>query len=378
VLAPIVYRLSTIFLPTISFLKKPTLWLELMHKHRATLSFAPNFAYARLAKRVTAADLERWDLSCVRMLGCGAEPIHGGTMRAFTDRMAAAKLRPEVLLPSYGMAEATLAVSFTGLSDQVRIDAVDPDACYGQRRAVPTEVTGAVEFVSCGRAFKDHEIGIFEPGGLKAFGEREIGEIRFRGPSVAAGYYLDEASTRATFGTDGWLRTGDLGYIADGELFISGREKDIVIVHGHNYYPQAIEWLAEDVAGVRKGNVAFSVPGSLSEEVVIVAETSERDPEARKALAVAVTRRVHEEMGLSVNDVSLLGPGEMPKTSSGKLQRRKTREQYLAGTLGSEGVRSPGSAGERLQLARHLLKSFFGRVRHRIVGRAKLEPKTEA
>ena len=378
VFAPLIYGLTTIFIPTISFLKRPSLWMEIMNKHRASLSFAPNFAYARLAKRANEGDLARWDLSCIRMLGCGAEPIHSGTMRAFVERFAAAKLRPEVMLPSYGMAEATLAMSFIGLKERVRIDAVDPDACYGKRHAIPTDASASVEFVSCGRPFAGHELGIFDSHG-KRLREREIGEIRFRGPSVAAGYYRDEVSTKASFVEDGWLRTGDLGYLADGDLFISGREKDILIVHGHNYYPQAIEWLAEEVPGIRKGNVvAFSVPGAMSEEVVIVAETSERTPEAKATVMAAVARHVNEEMGLSVKEVALLGPGELPKTSSGKLQRRKTREQYLAGTLGSEGVRSPGSAAERLSIARHLLKSFYGRVKHRFSRRSKIERSPEA
>ena len=166
---------------------------------------------------------------------------------------------------------------------------------------------------------------------------------------------------------DGWLRTGDLGYIADGELFISGRKKDILIIHGRNYYPQGIEWLVEEVPGVRKGNiVAFSVPGATSEEVVVVAETTETDAGARTALATAIKRHVNEGMGLSIGDVTLVAVGELPKTTSGKLQRAKTREQYLAGTLGTEGVRSLSTGAQRIALARHFADGLVSRLRHRL------------
>jgi fatty-acyl-CoA synthase len=213
-------------------------------------------------------------------------------------------------------------------------------------------------------------VGIFNDDGVR-LGEREIGEICFRGPSVAGGYFRNPEATRASFGAasdGGWLHTGDLGYLAGGELFISGRKKDILIIHGRNYYPQGIEWLAEEVPGVRKGNaVAFSVPGAASEEAVIVAETAEADAEKRRAIAQAVKHHVAANMALAVADVLLLGVGELPKTSSGKLQRRKTREQYLQRTLGTEGVRTLGSTAERISLARHVLKSMFSRVRHRAV-----------
>src|SRR5262249_23964680 len=165
---------------------------------------------------------------------------------------------------------ATLAMTFIGLDDTMKVDAGSD---------------GHAENVSCGRPFVGHEIGIFAEDGTR-LGERVVGEIRFRGPSVAGGYFRDPELTRDGFGPDGWLRTGDLGYLADGELYITGRSKDILIVHGRNYYPQAIEWPVEEVPGIRKGNVvAFSVPGADTEEVVIVAETAELDPEKRRALA---------------------------------------------------------------------------------------------
>jgi fatty-acyl-CoA synthase len=347
--------------------------METVHRQRGSVSFAPNFAFARLTKRATDADLARWDLSCVRALGCGAEPIHPGTMRAFLDRFAVAQLRPEALLPCYGMAEATLAMSFVGLDEPLRIDTIDRAACQQQNLAQPLGEEAAadagppLEIVCCGRPFVGHELGIFAESG-EPLPDRHIGEIRFRGPSVAAGYFRNPEATAQSFtpaARGGWLHTGDLGYMVDGELYISGRKKDVLILNGRNYYPQGIEWLVESVAGIRRGNVVtFSVPGEASEEAVVVAETPESDPNRRQEIRAAVRSLVNAELGLPVADVYLLGPGELPKTTSGKLQRQRTRSQYLAGTLGGEGVRSLGSSGQQLTVARHLAKSFVSRVRH--------------
>ena len=371
VIAPLMVTVATVFIPTIAFVKRPSLWMEKIHEHRATITFAPNFAFARVTKRCSDADIARWDLSCLRVVGCGAEPIHAGTMRAFIERFGAAGMRPDVMLPCYGMAEATLAMAFVDLREPLRVDAIDPDACYDDKRAVPAQTSaGALELVACGKPFPGHELGIFDVDhvlGDKRLGERRIGEIRFKGPSVAAGYFRNPEQTKAIFGADGWLRTGDLGYIADGQLYISGRKKDILIIHGRNYYPQGIEWIVEEVPGVRKGNVvAFSIPGATSEEIVVVAETAENDVEKRKEIASAVKRHVNEEMALAIGDVTLVGVGELPKTTSGKLQRAKTKEQYLGGTLGTEGVRSLSTSAQKLQLARHFAASVVSRLRHRV------------
>jgi fatty-acyl-CoA synthase len=249
------------------------------------------------------------------------------------------------------MAEATLAMTFVGLGDRIKIH----------------KDGHAHENVCCGRPFPNHEIGIFSEDGER-LGAGAVGEIWFRGPSVAGGYFRDADATRRSFRADGWLRTGDLGYLVDGELYISGRSKDILIIHGRNYYPQGIEWQVEEVHGIRKGNVvAFSVPGAETEEVVIVAETAEIDPEKRRALAQEVKTHLNTTMSLVAADVVLLGPGELPKTTSGKLQRRKTRDQYLDKTLAQEGVRTMGAAADRFALARHYVVSLASRVTHRAI-----------
>jgi fatty-acyl-CoA synthase len=372
VLVPLAFQMSVVILPTLAFLKRPTLWMDLIHKHRGTLTFAPNFAYARLAKRASDADLARWDLSSVRVMGCGAEPINATALRTFVDRFSAgARLPPTALVPCYGMAEATLAMSFARLGQPLRVDEIDADASAEEGRAVPA-LPGAGrlnQLVSCGQALPGHELAVFTHGDAEAtptrVGEREIGEIAFRGPSVAAGYFRDPEAGRATF-RGGWLFTGDLGYLVDGEVFISGRKKDLLIVNGRNYHPQSIEWVVEEVPGIRKGNVvAFSVPGQASEEVAIAAETAERSEAERERLVEAVKTAVKLSIGLAPSDVVLVGPGALPKTSSGKLQRSRTRAQYLAGNIGAEGVRSAGVAAERLSLVRYVAASWIGRLRHR-------------
>jgi len=361
VLCPLVAKMSAVYIPTLAFIKNATLWLETIHKHRATLTFAPNFAYALVTKRAKPEQIARWDLSKMRGFGCGAEPINPEVMRAFVQTFAPAGVRSEALLPAYGMAEATLAMAFLGIREPLRTDRIDAAAYHGEQKARPiSNGANSLEVVCCGRPFKNHGLSIQDETG-RMLPDREVGEICFRGPSVAAGYYRDEEATRAAgMGTSGgWLRTGDLGYMVDGEIYISGRLKDILIVNGRNYYPQAIEWVLDDMAGLRKGStVVFSRPGKSSEEVVVVTETREAD---LASLRAAIAGKVSDEMQLAVADVAFVAPGALPKTSSGKLQRRKTRDLYLAGKLVKSGTR-PSST--RLLAARHAAVALVGRARH--------------
>ncbi len=364
VLAPMFHGTPVVFLPTLSFVKSATLWMETLHKKRGTITFAPNFAYALVTKRAKPEMLARWDLSCVRAFGCGAEPINPDTMRAFLDTFSRAGVKPHALLPCYGMAEATLAITFIPMDEQLKTDRIDAAAYQATRRAeaLPNPEAGqkALELVCCGKPFPGHEVAIFDERG-RAVPERVVGEVVCRGPSVAAGYFRDPVGSQKAF-ADGWLRTGDLGYLADGELYIAGRQKDLIIVNGRNYDPQRIEWLVDELPGVRKGSaVAFSRPGRSSEELVVVAESRDKDYESVRE---AVRQRVTEQLQLVPAEVVLLAPGALPKTSSGKLQRQKTRAQYLDGTLGTEGVRTLGGAAQRLMLAKHFTLSLVGRGRH--------------
>jgi fatty-acyl-CoA synthase len=372
VLAPMWYSLPTVYLPTTTFVRHPNLWMDTIHKYRGSLSFAPNFAYALATRRTSPAKLATLDLSCVKVLGCGAEPNHPGTLRAFVEHFAPAGLRPEALLPCYGMAEATLAMTFSRLLGGMHSERIDAEMYHAQGRAVPhqgSDDRATMEFVSCGRPFPGHEVSVVDEQGAK-LNEREVGEIIFSGASVSAGYFGQREASAEVF-TPAGLKTGDLGYLANGELFVTGRKKDLIILNGRNYDPQSIEWEVAEVAGVRRGNVvAFSRPTAASEELVVVAESKPEVP--AEAVKEGIKRRVAEALSLNVADVVILGHGELPKTSSGKLQRRLTREMYLAGTLGTHGVRTLGGRAQMLTLAKHLSLSFMVRVGHGMKKRAEL------
>lgn len=351
------------FISTLSFLKNPAIWLETVSAHRGTVSFAPNFAFALAVRRTPPERVAQLDLSCLKILGCGAEPNHPGTLRRFLEHFAPAGLDPGALMPCYGMAEATLAMSFRPLGSGMKTDWIQAEPYHDAARAVPAvaRTDSALEIVSCGHVLPDHRLRIVDAH-FRDLPERQIGEIIFDGPSVAPGYYRQNGTD--TFTSQG-LRTGDLGYLADGELYVTGRQKDLIILNGRNYDPQLIEWEVNDVDGVRKGGViAFSRPGNNTEELVIVAER--QTPRDVPDLAEQIRQRVRENLRLNPVDVVLLAAGQLPKTSSGKLQRQRTRKHYLEGVLGREGVRTPGQRGQLLILTRHVLQSMWSRLRHRM------------
>jgi fatty-acyl-CoA synthase len=380
VISPLVIPISTVFMPTMSFIKHPSRWVEALSKHRGTITFAPNFAYGLATRRTKAERVRELDLSQVRVLGAGAEPNHPGTLRAFTEHFAAAGLLPEAMMPVYGMAEATLAMAFSRLDQPLRVDVIDAAAYQNDGRAIPVSGSdiepgarriagpeGRLEHVSCGFVFPDHELVIMDADG-RELPERTVGEIVFRGPSLAAGYFENSEATAGAFRPDG-LRTGDLGYLAGGEIFVTGRKKDLIILNGRNYDPQSIEWVAAEVEGVRRGNVvAFSQRAAATEELIVVAEIAQgADVDA---VSDEVRRRLREELALNPADVLLCPAGTLPKTTSGKLQRARAAQQYLAGTLGTEGVRTLGERGAKLTVAKHVARSMVSRVRHTVRDRA--------
>ncbi|MFJ2770533.1 fatty acyl-AMP ligase [Streptomyces sp. NPDC087300] len=343
VLAPLVARCPVSFLPTLRFALSPRLWLETVSRHRATVTFAPNFGLALAVKHTSTEELKRLDLSCLRVVGCGAEPNHPETLRAFAAHFAAAGLRPGTVVPCYGMAEATLAISFGEIGVPLALDVIQQEPYHASGLARPAsetdsetnpdseaEVPGApVAFVPCGRPIAGHRVLIVDDEG-NPLPERHIGEVVFQGPSVAAGYHGDAEATRRSFTTDG-LRTGDCGYLAEGVLYVTSRKKDLLIINGRNHDPQTVEWAAAEVPGLRKGNVvAFTRPGRATEEVVIVAELRGGDA---ATVARQVRAHIQTKLSLPVAEILLLAPGELPKTSSGKVKRSQTRQQYLDGAL---------------------------------------------
>lgn len=334
VLAPLIARCPVSFLPTLRFALSPGLWLETVSRHRATVTFAPNFGLALAVKHTSAEEFQRLDLSCLRVVGCGAEPNHPETLRSFAAHFAAAGLRPGAVVPCYGMAEATLAISFSEIGVPLALDVIQKEPYHASgvaRPASEAEVPRSqATFVPCGRPIAGHRILIVDDEG-NPLPERHIGEVVFQGPSVAAGYHGDAEATRRSFTAHG-LRTGDCGYLAEGILYVTSRKKDLLIINGRNYDPQTVEWAAAEVPGLRKGNVvAFTRPGRrATEEVVIVAELRGGDA---ATVARQVRGHIQTKLSLPVAEILLLVPGELPKTSSGKVKRSKTRQQYLEGAL---------------------------------------------
>lgn len=361
VISTVRYRTPTTLLSTLGFLKKPALWMHTADKHRATITFAPNFAYALAVRRTP--EPQSLDLSCLRVVGCGAEPIRADTQRAFFEHFAPSGLDPRASLACYGMAEATLAMAFVALDAPLQTERLDPEPYRTEGRCVPATDGRAVEFVCCGLPMKGHELAVRGPDG-KPLGERQIGELYFSGPSVADGYEGDEEATRQTFTPFG-VKTGDLGYLSGAQVYVTGRSKDLLILNGRNYDPQDIEACVAEVDDVRKGNViAFSTPGADSEKLVVVFET--------KAPSTDLERKVQAHLQTSLGlRATLLGlpPGSLPKTSSGKLQRRDARARYLAGTLGQRAGRWSHRAKLALALAHGIVRRLNARVASASSGR---------
>lgn len=326
--------IPVVFLPTASFVRNPRLWLDKIHQHRGTITYAPNFAYQLVAKRVKEKDVVDLDLSCLHRAGCGAEPIQAKTLREFAEKLEPAKFDPRAFLPSYGMAEATLAITFVPAFTGVRSDTVDKKGLESGKATPAADGEGSQELVNCGSPFPEHEIAIVDENGNR-LGDRQVGQIITRGPSITAGYYNEPELTKEAFkaGPDGhtWLYTGDLGYTVNGEVFICGRLKDMIIVRGRNFYPNDIEWVVSELPGVRRGNViAFGADVNGEEQLVVAAEAFQSDAAGLKD---AIAKAILESFSLSVHEVVIVPQGTLPRTSSGKPQRRKTRQMYLDGTL---------------------------------------------
>jgi fatty-acyl-CoA synthase len=315
--------------PPQDFLASPSRWMEWMSEFRGTVSAGPNFSFAlaaRSLRRMPELDLSRWRLAL-----SGAEPVDPTTVQAFCEAGARHRLNPLAVYPCFGMAEVAIAGTFPEPMTGLRLDTVDRAALEVEHRAVPAAGAGSRSLAVLGRAVPGLELRVCDPFSGAVLEDRHAGELEIRGTSVMAGYYKQPDATAATF-HDGWLRTGDLAYLVDGELVLCGRIKDMIIVAGRNVFPEDVERAVADVDGVRAGNVvAFGVEGRRGlESVVVVAETKADDP---SPVRDAVARRVKEAIGLAAAEVVLVLPGSLPKTSSGKLQRSLARTRYLAEEL---------------------------------------------
>ena len=334
-LGTLVCDIPVVLMPTETFGRSPRTWLEKISEHHGTITYAPNFAYGLVTKRIKDRDLETLDLSHLRVAGCGAEPIRARTLLDFAERLKPAGFSPKAFLPSYGMAEATLAITFHQLGDEMKVDRVDQDAMKdGVARPADEGTTTPLDIVSCGEGFPEHEVRVVDESGAE-LPDRRVGQVVTRGPSVTQGYYQNPEAT-ADGWKDGWLQTGDLGYFAPDakghrNLYICGRIKDLIIIRGANHYPQDIEWAVADIDGVRRDNVvAFSTPVDGVEELIVAAEAVSGDAER---LRTEIAREVQRGFGLTPKHVAVVPVGTLPKTSSGKAQRRKTCMLYENGQL---------------------------------------------
>ena len=320
----------------LAFLSRPERWLWAIHRRRATLSPAPNFAYELCLRRIPDRALEGLDLSSWRCALNGAEPVSPDTLERFARRFGRYGFRREALMPVYGLAENSVALAVPPPGRGPRIASIDREAFERDGRAVPAGGPRALTFVSVGTPLPEHEVRIVDERGHDR-PDGTVGRLVFRGPSMMAGYYRQPEATAAITLPGGWLDSGDLAFRLDRELYIAGRRKDIIIKAGRNFVPQEIEEVTATVEGIRKGCVvALGVSHATlgTESLVVVAETRARDGAARDRMAAAVTERVSATIGVPPDQVALVPPGAIPKTSSGKIRRAATRDLYLEGALG--------------------------------------------
>lgn len=333
------HAVPLVLMSPLAFLTRPQRWLEAMHRHRGTLSAAPNFAYALCTRKVPDALLDELDLSPWRMTLNGAEPISRVTYEAFAERFARCGYRSQTMTPTYGLAECSLALAMTPLAREPRVDRVDREAFSASRRAAPAapDDADALEFVACGSALAGHELRVVDPDTGRELPERREGRLQFRGPSATAGYYRDADATARLLTADGWLDSGDLAYLAGGELHVTGRIKDVIIRAGRNVYPHELEEAVSGLEGVRAGCVAVFAAADAAahtEKLVVLAETRLTDGPARAALEQQIRELSQDLLGAPADDVVLARPQTVLKTSSGKIRRAACRELYEAGTLG--------------------------------------------
>ncbi len=370
----LLHGVPLVVMSPLAFLTRPERWLQVLSKYKGTIAAAPNFAYELCVRKISDNAMEGVDLSSWRAALNGAEPVNPETLERFKNRFAKYGFRAEAMLPVYGLAEASLGVTFPPLYRGPKVDRVERESFTTQGRALParTEDENAIAFVSAGVALPGHEVVITDETGNMAE-ERSEGFLWFRGPSATSGYYKNEEATAQLFaggpasgrGEYPWVSSGDRAYRADGEIYITGRVKDIIIKGGRNLYPHEVEELASRVEGIRKGCVvAFGAKGEKTgtEKLVIVAECREQDRRKRAALVAAINDQVTRGLGLPPDRVELIPAGSIPKTSSGKLRRDETKQLYLAGTL------SAAKPPAWLQIARLGTGSFVKGLGGKVLG----------
>jgi len=333
-LLPVYAGAEVVLMPPTRFLRTPAEWLRQVSTYRATLSAAPNFAYGYAVSRVRDEELDGVDLSSWRKKYCGAEPVNPVTLQRFSDRFARWGMPANGLVPCYGMAEATLAISFARLEDPILFDTIDRESAAAQGRVVDVDphAPGALRVVDCGAPCEGTEVRVVDAAGTP-LGENEIGHIQFRGPSRTVGYFGLPEETAASIDSPGWWKTGDVGYLRDGRVRITGRAKDLIIIRGANYFPSDFEQAAETVPGVRVGAVVavgYQPDDGDTEELHMIVET-EVEAAQHESLRRAVSAAVSSRTGVPAAAIHLVPKRSIPKTTSGKLQRSKARRLFVEG-----------------------------------------------
>ena len=370
-LSAVYWQMPLVLMSPTLFLARPARWLWALSRFRGTISPAPNFAYALAVKRVPAADRVGLDLGRWRLALNGAEPVNPHTLAEFEDTYAPYGFAPDAMLPVYGLAEVSLAAAFPPLGTRARREELDR-AALSAGRAVVSSGGPSVVLVGVGRAVPAHEVVVVDEHGTPA-AERTVGHIVVRGPSVMRGYFNDPAASAEVLRGDA-LWTGDLGYLAEGDLFVTGRAKDLIIVDGKNHHAEDLERVAGRVPGARPGGVAaFGVydEATARDTIVLVCETRVVDEAARVALVRAIGVAVGRATGVAIDEVVLAAPGTVPKTPSGKPQRSRCRELYLADELDQQRT-------SRLRLAYVLARSgasFLASGARRWLGTRKPPPR---
>ncbi|RZN43831.1 fatty acyl-AMP ligase [Escherichia sp. E2593] len=324
-LTPVATQLSVDYLRTQDFAMRPLQWLKLISKNRGTVSVAPPFGYELCQRRVNEKDLAELDLSCWRVAGIGAEPISAEQLHQFSECFRQVNFDDKTFMPCYGLAENALAVSFSDEASGVVVNEVDRDILEYQGKAVtPGVETRAVStFVNCGKALPEHGIEIRNEAGIPV-AERVVGHICISGPSLMSGYFGDQASQDEITAT-GWLDTGDLGYLLDGYLYVTGRIKDLIIIRGRNIWPQDIEYIAEQEPEIHSGDAIAFV--TAQEKIILQIQCRISDAERRTQLIHSLAARIQSEFGVTAA-IDLLPPHSIPRTSSGKPARAEAKKRY--------------------------------------------------
>jgi fatty-acyl-CoA synthase len=332
ILCPLGSQVSTDYIAASEFARRPLTWPRLIAHNGGTISYSPSFGYDLCARRAMAVPTDRLDLSRWRVAGVGGEMIRPAVLSRFAEAFRGSGFRKEAFVASYGMAEATLGITFAPLERGIEVDNIDLDLLQKGGRVAPVNGGGgrAREFVLCGRVLPGHELEIRGTDGT-VLADRQVGRIMFRGPSVMQGYHSSRAESERVLSADGWLETGDLGYLLGGSLVVTGRSKDLILINGRNVWPQDLEWAVEQqVEGLRPGDVAaFSVDETEQERIVLLVQCRQSEGTLREALRRSVGQVVLATAGFECT-VVLVSHNALPRTSSGKLSRVRARQMYLA------------------------------------------------